>query len=95
MYGEAAQLPDDPRQVPKPTDTEQDQKLPNGKSQKDAIARENHQKALRDAEELVRLSTQLQEDLKKSGEYIVPLSSVKRTEEIEKLARRIRNRLKG
>jgi hypothetical protein len=32
--------------------------------------------------------------LQRAGNYVVPVSSVKKTEEIEKLARRIRGRLK-
>ncbi len=31
----------------------------------------------------------------KAGNYVVPVASVKKTEEIEKLARRIRGRLKA
>ena len=78
-----------------PSDNASDDKLPNGKSQKDAIARENHKKALSDAEELLKQARQLQDELQKAGDYVVPVNSLKRTEEIEKLARKIRGRLKG
>ena len=73
---------------------ERDDKLPNGKSRKDAIAQQEHQQSLKDAEQLVALSQQLKDELQKAGNYIVPLATVKKTEEIEKLARRIRGRLK-
>jgi Zn-dependent oligopeptidase len=71
-----------------------DRKLPNGKSQSDAIAKEDHQKALKDAEDLVAMAEQLRDELKRAGDYVVPVSSVKKTEEIEKLARKIRGRLR-
>ena len=71
-----------------------DHKLPNGKSQSDAIAKEDHQKALKDAEDLVAMAEQLRDELKRAGDYVVPVSSVKKTEEIEKLARKIRGHLK-
>ncbi|MBV9406986.1 MAG: hypothetical protein JO211_16680, partial [Acidobacteriaceae bacterium] len=66
----------------------------NGKSQKDAIAKQEHEHALKDAEDLVAVAQQLRDELQKSGDYVVSMSSVKKTEEIERLARRIRGRLK-
>lgn len=72
---------------------EEDPRLPNGKSQKDAIAQAEHEKALKDAESLAALANQLREDLEKAGNYTVPVSALRKTEEIEKLARRIRGRL--
>jgi hypothetical protein len=82
------------RRLPIP-DTDTDRKLPNGKSQKDAIAQDQHERSLKEAEELITLAQQLKDELQKAGNYVVPLATVKKTEEIEKLARRIRSRLKG
>ena len=89
-----AQEPDD-RRMPIPRNPGEDARLPNGKSQKDAIAKQNHEEALKDAGDLVAAAQELQTQLKKAGVYVVPVESVKKTEEIEKLARRIRGRLKG
>jgi len=90
------QFPPDPRHSdPFPKHPEEDTKLPNGKSQKDAIAKYNHEQSLKDAEELIAAATSLRDELQKAGTYVVPLASVKKTEEIEKLARRIRGRLKA
>jgi hypothetical protein len=75
-------------------DKRDDRKLPNGKSQNDAIAKQNHEQALKDANDLIAVAGQLRDELQKAGNYVVPVSSVKKTEEIEKLARRIRGRLK-
>ena len=83
---------DQDRRLPRPDD---DVKLPNGKSQKDAIAEKQHQDSLKDAEQLVTLAQQLKDELQKAGNFVVPLATVKKTEDIEKLARRIRGRLKG
>lgn len=91
-----AQEPEDPRQrrLPLPPNPDEDQKLPNGKSQKDAIAKQEHQQALKDTNDLIAVAQQLKDELQKAGDYVVPLSSVKKTEEIERLARKIRGRLK-
>ena len=96
----AAQNPNqeqDPRNphLPRTPDPDEDRKLPNGKSQKDEIAKQDHQKALNEAESLLSIAQELRDELKKAGDYVVPVSSVKKTEEIEKLARRIRGRLKA
>jgi Zn-dependent oligopeptidase len=95
--GQDAQEQQPNRQLPpfgNPDKRDADRKLPNGKSQNDAIAKQNHQQALKDANDLIAVAAQLRDELQKAGNYVVPVSSVKKTEEIEKLARRIRGRLK-
>jgi hypothetical protein len=91
------QYPPDQQQRPDPFPKrpEEDDRLPNGKSQRNEIAKQNHEKSLKDANDLVELATGLRDELQKAGTYVVPLSSVKKTEDIEKLARRIRGRLKA
>jgi len=91
------QFPPDQRHpdpFPKRPD-EEDRKLPNGKSQKDAIAKENYEQSLKDANNMIQAATSLRDELQKAGNYVVPITAVKKTEEIEKLARRIRSRLKA
>jgi hypothetical protein len=87
-------IPDQPgRDIPAPG-SDDDRRLPNGKSQKNEMAKEEHQQALKEANDLLTVAQQLKDELQKAGDYVVPLSSVKKTEEIEKLAKRIRGRLK-
>jgi hypothetical protein len=88
-----AQEPND-RTVPTPPNPNEDTKLPNGKSQKDAIAKEDHEQALKDVNDLIAMAQQLRDELQKSGEHVVSVSSLKKTDEIERLARKIRGRLK-
>lgn len=80
--------------MPIPPNPNEDTKLPNGKSQKDAIAKEDHEQALKDVNDLIGVAQQLRDELEKSGEHVVSISSLKKTEEIERLARKIRGRLK-
>lgn len=44
---------------------------------------------------MIQAATNLRDELQKAGNYVVSLTAVKKTEEIEKLARRIRSRLKA
>ena len=57
------------------------------------MAKFDHDKALKEAEDLLVLAQQLKDEIQKAGDHVVPLSSVKKTEEIEKMAKRIRGRL--
>lgn len=78
-----------------PDEQNGEHRLPNGKSQENAIAKHNHELAVAEANELVELAGQLRNELQQAGSYVVPLASVKKTQEIEKLARRIRSQLKS
>ena len=68
--------------------------LPGGRNQTEEILKAEHKKSLEDAAQLVRLSRQLRAELEKNDRYIVSVGSIKKTEEIEKLARRIRARMR-
>ena len=68
--------------------------LPNGKSQKDEILKAEHQQNLKDAAELAELADQLKIDLEKNDRYVLSMSTLKKTDDIEKLAKRIRSRLR-
>jgi hypothetical protein len=90
---EQEQIPDDRR--PKFPDINDEPRLPDGKSQKNAIAKEQHDQALKEAEQLVTEAQQLRDELRRAGTFVVSVSSVKKTEDIERLAKRIRGRLKS
>jgi hypothetical protein len=99
-YSAFAQFPQDsPGQSPAPEpggrDKPDDAKLPNGKSRADAIAADEHKKAVEEANELVAAAQNLRDDIKNAGKFVVPVGAVRRTEEIEKLAKRIRGRLRS
>jgi len=88
-----AQAPDDfPRS--EPPDRQADRKLPNGKSQREEILKADHQTNLRDAAELARLAGELKDDLDKGGSNTVSVKTLKKLDDIDKLARSIRSRLR-
>ncbi len=90
----AAQLRSGTDLSPAQTGPTEDVKLPNGKSQRDAILQADSDKNLKDAAELVELAQQLQQDIEKNGAFVFSLASVKKTEDIEKLAKKIRGRMR-
>ncbi|HWY46936.1 MAG TPA: hypothetical protein VNX70_06120 [Bryobacteraceae bacterium] len=87
----SAQPPPHPRPgEEKPEDT----RLPNGKLQRDEILKADFQKSLDDARELSKLAEELKTDLEKNDRYVLSIATLKKTEDIEKLAKRIHDRLK-
>jgi hypothetical protein len=91
-----SQQPPDPQHPDTPRlGHDDDQRLPNGKSQKNEIARQNYEQSLKDADAMVEAAQSLRDDLKKAGTYVVSVASLRKTEDIERLARRIRGRLKS
>ena len=85
-----------PGQPPRPAEIQpsEDIRLPNGKLQRDEILKAEYQKSLDDARELSRLADDLKLELEKNDRYVLSIATLKKTEEIEKLAKRIRDRLK-
>ena len=81
----AQQLP-----PPEPLDT----KLPNGKSQREEILKADHERSLKDAAELIKLSEDLKIELEKNDRHVLSVASLKKLEDIEKIAKRIKSRLK-
>jgi hypothetical protein len=71
-----------------------DIKLPSGKSQQQEILKVEHQKAIEETAKLIKLAEELKADLEKDEYQVLSVSSLKKTEEIEKLARRIRERMR-
>lgn len=84
-----------PVQIPSGPDKEVgDTRLPNGKSQRDEMLKADHAKNQEDARELARLSDEVRTELEKNTQYVLSIATMKKVEEIEKLAHRIRTRLK-
>ena len=68
--------------------------LPNGKSQQEEILKAEHERNLKDAAQLVEMAGQLKEDLEKNDRHVLSIATLKKTDEIEKLVKRIRSRLR-
>jgi hypothetical protein len=75
-------------------DKDEDVKLPDGTSQRQAILKADHKKSVADAKRLAELSAEVQSDLEKGDANLVSLKTIKQLDEIERLAKAIRGRLK-
>jgi ADP-ribosylglycohydrolase len=73
---------------------QEDTRLPSGKSQRDEILKAEHEQNIKDAAQLVDLAQQLQQDLEKNERFVLSISTLKKTDDIEKLVKKIRSRLR-
>ena len=71
-----------------------DVQLPNGRSQRDEILRAEYKKNLEDATTMAKLAEEVSEDIEKDDRYIYSVKTMKKLDEIEKLTKAIRGRLK-
>ncbi len=62
--------------------------------QKDALAKAAYMDSLEDTKKLIAMAEDLKTELERNDRYVVSLAAIHKTEEIEKLAKRIRGRLK-
>jgi hypothetical protein len=77
-----------------PSPDADDPRLPNGKSQKEEILKADHEKSLEDAGKLMTLTEELKIELEKNDRHVLAVGTLKKLDEIEKLTKRIRGRLK-
>jgi hypothetical protein len=83
-----------PTLPPAPPDAPPDVVLPNGKSQRDEILKQDHKKNIDDAAAISRLADEIGEDLEKNDRYVMSLKTLKKLDEIERLTKAIRGRIK-
>ena len=69
-------------------------RLPNGKKQQDEILKAEYEQNLKDAQELSNIARTFEEDLEKDDRFVLSLSSLKKLDDMEKLTKRIRSRMK-
>ena len=62
--------------------------------QQEEILKVEHRKAIEDTEKLIKLAEELKSDLEKDEYHVLSVASLKKTEDIERLARKIRERLR-
>jgi hypothetical protein len=89
-----AQQAQPPHVPPIPEGAPEDVRLPSGKMQREEILKADYQKSLEDARALSKLADQLKADLEKNDYNVLSLSTLKKVDEIDKLAKRIHDRLK-
>lgn len=82
-------------QEPKPRiDDPTTVRLPDGKLQSEEILKAEHKRSIKDAAELVRLSQEVTRELEEHEHHVLSIGLLKKLDEIEKLSKKLRARLK-
>ncbi len=90
-----AQIPGQTHPPPgEPDENNPDIRLPNGRKQRDEILKADYEKDIKDARDLIDLAKSFEESLEKDDRFVLSLTSLKKLDEMDKLIRRIRGRLK-
>lgn len=76
--------PDDPTVV----------RMPDGKLQSEEILKAEHKRTLKEADDLVRLTQEVRRELDENEHHVLSIGLLKKLEEIEKLSKKMRGRLK-
>lgn len=71
-----------------------DPSFPTRGKQRDMIVKDDYKKNVRDSAELARLAEELKTDLANGDQYVISIRALKDADDIDKLARNIRGRLK-
>ena len=71
-----------------------DDASPRKRDQMEGILKRDHEDSLKDATQLYKLAEELKIDLEKNSRHVLSIGAIKKTEEIEKLAKRIRDRIR-
>ncbi len=67
---------------------------PTARSKTDEILRLEYEQNVKDAQELANMARTFEEDLEKDDRFVLSLSSLKKLDDMERLTKRIRSRMK-
>lgn len=73
---------------------EEEKRLPNGKLMSEEILKAEHASNIKDAARLKELATALDAELKKSEHFVLSVKTLKDLDEMEKLVKRVRGRMR-
>lgn len=69
-------------------------RTPDGRNRTEMILKADHEASLRDIETMRKLVEEIKIDMEKNDRHILSVATLKKIDEIEKLAKKIRSRMK-
>jgi hypothetical protein len=81
-------------QVPRGTEREDPNTPRLKREQVEELLKSDHKKSLADTDQIIKLGEELKVELEKSDRHVLSVKAYKITEEIEKISKRIRGRMK-
>ena len=80
------------QQIPQAEKEEKPKRMPDGTLQSEAILKDEQKKMLVDSAKLIALSKEIDDELRKNDHHVLSVGMLKKLEEVEKLARKMRGR---
>lgn len=77
-----------------PPSREEPKKLPNGRLWSEAVLKANYEANLKDLERMRKILDSVREELEKSKGHVLSIKALKDLEQLERLSRRVRDRMR-
>ncbi len=77
-----------------PPSREEPKKLPDGRLWSEAVLKANYEANLKELERMRKILDSVQEELEKSKGHVLSIKALKDLEELERLSRRVRDRMR-
>ncbi len=75
-------------------DDKRDKRLPNGRSQTEAMLKEDHKRNIADLQKMKDLIGEVEMELEKNDRHVLSMDNLRKLEELEKMSRRVRERMR-
>jgi hypothetical protein len=69
-------------------------RMPDGRSMSEAILKEDHKRNIEDLGRMREIIVEVEQSLEKNAQHVLSIDNLKRLEEVEKMSRRIRGRMR-
>lgn len=71
-----------------------EKRLPDGRSQTEAMLKEDHKRNMADLQKMKDLIREVEEELEKNDRHVLSMGNLRKLEELEKMSRRVRERMR-
>ena len=75
-------------------DDKRQNRLPDGRSQTEAILKEDHKRNLADLKKMKDIIEEVEQSLEKNSQHVLSMEDLKRLEEVERISRHVRDRMR-
>ena len=75
-------------------DDKREKRLPDGRSQTEAMLKEDHKRNMADLQKMKDLIGEVEKELEKNDRHVLSMDNLRKLEELEKTSRRVRERMR-
>jgi hypothetical protein len=83
-----------PREMAAGEDDPSGRRMPDGRLMSEAVLKEDHKRNIEDLHRMKEIIGEVEQSLEKNAQHVLSIENLKRLEEVEKIGRRIRGRMR-